>query len=337
MVSTLTPPARVARNRRRIVIVVAALLAVAALVGLFWVGLPSSVGSRAWFYSLDRLGRYGVGILLVSVAVGVSTVLFHTITQNRILTPSLMGFDAMYMLIQTAIVYFFFTGGAIAAGGLAGGGLSGFLVQTAIMVVVSTSLYLWLLSGRRNDIHLLLLVGIVIGVLFRSIGSLFQRLLDPAAYLLVQDALFASFRSVQWDVLAACALIVVACVALVAWQGPRLDVMLLGRDRAITLGVDHRRMMIGILIVVSLLVSASTVLVGPVLFFGLIVANAAYALLGSSLHRYTLPVACLLGVIALAGGEIFIRTAGISATLSIVIEFVGGLLFLYLILSNRTR
>jgi iron complex transport system permease protein len=171
------------------------------------------------------------------------------------------------------------------------------------MVVASTALYLWLLGGRRTDIHLLLLVGVVFGVFFRSISSFFQRLLDPAAYLRVQDAMFASFRGVQPDVLVACGLIVAACLGVVAVLGRRLDVMLLGRDPAVALGVDHRRVTIVVLVVVSFLVSASTALIGPVMFFGLIVANAAYALLGTALHRFTLPVASLLGVIALAGGE----------------------------------
>jgi iron complex transport system permease protein len=205
------------------------------------------------------------------------------------------------------------------------------------MVVASTSLYLWLLGGRRTDIHLLLLVGVVFGVFFRSASSFFQRLLDPAAYLQVQDAMFASFRGVQLDVLVACGVIVVGGLVAVAILGRRLDVMLLGRDPAVALGVDHRRVTIVVLVVVSFLVSASTALIGPVMFFGLIVANAAYALLGTTLHRFTLPVASLLGVIALAGGEMVLGALGVESALSIVIEFAGGLLFLFLLLTNRAR
>lgn len=149
--------------------------------------------------------------------------------------------------------------------------------------------------------------------------------------------MFASFRNVPLDVLAACAVIIVAALVVVAAMGGRLDVMLLGRDPAIALGVDHRRMTITVLVVVSFLVASSTALIGPVLFFGLIVANAAYALLGTSLHRYTLPTATLLGVVALAGGELALDALGAESALSVVVEFVGGLLFLFLLLTNRTR
>ena len=325
------------RRRRWAVTLVCATVAVVALVALVVTGLPETVGSKAWTYSLGRLSRHAVAIVLVSVAVGVSTVLFQTVTGNRILTPALMGFDSLYLLIQTMLVFFMVPRPDAIAGGLISGGLSGFLAQTTLMVVASTALYLWLLGGRRTDIHLLLLVGVVFGVFFRSISSFFQRLLDPAAYLQVQDAMFASFRGVQLDVLVACGLIVVVGLGVVVLLGRRLDVMLLGRDPAIALGVNHRRVTIIVLVVVSFLVSASTALIGPVMFFGLIVANAAYALLGTTLHRFTLPVASLLGVVALAGGEMVLRALGVESALSIVIEFVGGLLFLFLLLTNRAR
>lgn len=325
------------RRRRVLVTLACAVVAVGALAALILAGLPEAVGSRAWHYSLDRLSRHAVAIVLVAVAVGVSTVLFQTVTGNRILTPALMGFDSLYLLVQTMLVFFVVPRPEAVAGGLISGGLSGFLGQTAIMVVASAALYLWLLGGRRTDIHLLLLVGVVFGVFFRSISSFFQRLLDPAAYLRVQDAMFASFRGVQPDVLVACGLIVAACLGVVVLLGRRLDVMLLGRDPAVALGVDHRRVTIVVLVVVSFLVSASTALIGPVMFFGLIVANAAYALLGTTLHRFTLPVASLLGVVALAGGELVLGALGVESALSIVIEFVGGLLFLFLLLTNRAR
>ena len=45
-------------------------------------------------------------MLLVGYAIAVSTVLFQTITDNRILTPSIMGFDSLYRLIQTSLSSF---------------------------------------------------------------------------------------------------------------------------------------------------------------------------------------------------------------------------------------
>lgn len=137
-------------RRRWLVTLVCAAVAVAALAALILTGLPETVGSRAWNYSLGRLSRHAVAIVLVSVAVGVSTVLFQTVTGNRILTPALMGFDSLYLLVQTMLVFLMVPRPEAIAGGLISGGLTGFLGQTAIMVVASTALYLWLLGGRRD-------------------------------------------------------------------------------------------------------------------------------------------------------------------------------------------
>src|SRR5690606_42117233 len=60
---------------------------------------------------------------------------------------------------------------------------------------------------------------------------------------------------------------------------PKLDVLALGREHAIALGVNHRLMVSVTLLLVILMVALSTALVGPVSFFGLIVANLAYLLI----------------------------------------------------------
>ena len=90
--------------------------------------------------------------------------------------------------------------------------------------------------------------------------------------------------------------------------------------------------------VVSVMVAASTALVGPILFFGLIVANLAYAYAGSFRHAWTLPVAVLLGMVCLVGGQLVIeRVFAFGATLSTVIELAGGVFFLFLVLRKGAR
>lgn len=325
--------ARRSERRTAVVTAVAVVLALAVLAIFVVTGLPATPGTKAWNYSLGRLLRHAAAMVLVATAVGVSTVLFQTVTRNRILTPSLMGFDALYLLVQTTAIFL----SAGAPGRVPVSGLGGFLVQTTLMVVVATSLCLWLLDGRRGDVHLLLLVGIVFGLFARSVSSFLTRLLDPAAYLQVQDAMFASFRNVTVPVLVAAAVLVALCVLVTAALGGRLDVLLLGRDPATALGINHRRTVLVVLLVVSVLVASATALVGPVMFLGLIVVHVAYAVAGSSRHRWTLPLSVCAGVIALVGGETVLRALDMESTLSIVIEFVGGLLFLALLFSRRNR
>ncbi|WP_353860031.1 iron chelate uptake ABC transporter family permease subunit [Azospirillum formosense] len=306
---------------------------------LLSIALFMTLGARGkWDFILAFRGTKVAAMVLVGYAVAVSTVLFQTITNNRILTPSVMGFDHLFRLIQTALVFQF------------GSGLVASLdprlrfgVEVASMVVFSGLLYWWLFNGagrgdNRRSLHLLLLVGIVFGVLFRSVTNFLQRVIDPNAFLTVQDRLFANFNRVDVELLAVSALVVLA-VSLAGWRWMRTyDVLALGRDAAINLGVDHRRAVMGVLVMVSILVSVSTALVGPVTFFGLLVANLAYLVIRSHRHALILPAAVLLAVLTLVAGQLVLeRVFGYNAALSIVIEFVGGLAFLFILVRGSAR
>jgi iron complex transport system permease protein len=279
-----------------------------------------------------RLNRVGA-MVLVAVAVGVSTVLFQTVTGNRILTPSIMGLDALYILIQTVLAF------ALGASALLTlGAPLRFAVEVTLLVAFSWLLYRWLFTGGGRSLHLLLLVGIVFGVFFRGVSSLLQRLMDPSEYIILQDLFFASFNRVDPTLLLISA-VTVAGLCVPAWRlRHRLDVLALGRDTAIGLGVDHRRTVTLVLVICSVLVAVSTALVGPATFFGLLVSALAYQLCSSFRHAVVLPIAVLLGVIALVGGQLVLEQIfEFDTALSIVIEFTGGIVFLALLLKGRIR
>lgn len=309
---------------------IAALAAVVlALVALFlFTDVPGSLA-----FALKIRGLSVVAMLVVATAVGVSTVVFHTITQNRILTPSIMGFDAFYMLISTVVVFLF---GATSF--LTLDPLILWLAQIAVMVAFSVLLFTWLFGGRRRSIHLMLLVGIVLGTFFRSLTEWMQRMLDPVAFQVLSDAGFASLtRPDETLLLLTAILVAVGCAAVVPLLAT-LDVLTLGEPAAVGLGVNHRRTVMILFGIVSVMIAASTALVGPILFFGLIVANLAYSYAGSFRHRWTLPTSVLLGMVCLVGGQLVIeRLFAFTATLSTVIEFAGGLFFLYLVLRKGAR
>jgi iron complex transport system permease protein len=92
-----------------------------------------------------------------------------------------------------------------------------------------------------------------------------------------------------------------------------------------------------VVVVIAVMVAASTALVGPVTFFGLIVANLAYGAVGHR-HLRSVPAAISIGVIALVGGQLILaRVLGFGTELPIVIEFAGGLFFIVLVLTGRAR
>lgn len=286
-----------------------------------------------WDFILPFRGIKVLTLVLVAYAIAVSTVLFQTVSHNRILTPSIMGFDALYILIQTGLI---FTLGSAGLTALDPRLLFG--IEVAAMVTFSSLLYRWLFSGSGRSLHLLLLAGIVFGVLFRSLSGFLQRIIDPSEFVVLQDRLFANFNSVDGSLLAVSTMAVIA-VSVVGWRPMHAyDVLALGRETAINLGIDHNRVTTIVLMLVAVLVSVSTALVGPVTFFGLLVANLAYQTAGTHKHRVVLPVAVLLAVICLVGGQLVLeRVFAFDTALSIVIEFVGGILFLALLIRGTAR
>lgn len=286
-----------------------------------------------WSFVIPFRGGKLVAMLLVAYAVAVSSVLFQTITHNRILTPAIMGFDALYLLIQAVVVFGF--GQAAAA---ASHPVAAFLLEVCAMTAFACLLFRWLFSDAVRSLHLMMLVGIIFGLLFRSLSNFVVRLIDPNEFLVLQDRMFASFNSVRVELLPI-ALAAVFVASLLIWRmRRRYDVLALGRDISLNLGVDYRRTLMLTLAAIAVLVSVSTALVGPVTFFGLLVSNLAYQAMGSDKHKYTVPAATLLSVIFLVGGQTLLeRVLGLNTTVSVVIEFVGGVMFLVLILRRGRR
>lgn len=302
-------------------------LAVLVIVLYLFTDLPGR-----WEYALDIRTRTIAGMVIAAAAVGVSTVLFQTITANRILTPGIMGFDAVFLAIQVVVAFAIGPALLVSAPPLAS-----WTVELVLMAGSIVLLYWWLFFRRRLDLHVIVLAGLVLGVLFRSVTSFLQRLLDPDTFAIVQNLAFASFTSVDRELLLPTGVLVVLAIASL-WPIRRaLDVLSLGETTAISLGVEHRRTVMHVVVVIAALVAASTALVGPVTFFGLIVANLAYGAVGHR-HLRSIPAAIAIGVIALVGGQLILdRMLGFSTELPVVIEFAGGIFFIILVLTGRAR
>ncbi|KFC71759.1 ABC transporter, membrane spanning protein [Devosia sp. LC5] len=312
----------------------ALVLLVLAALALISIACFMTLGARgSWSFIIPFRGRKLLALCLVAYSVAISTVLFQTVTNNRILTPSIMGFDALYILLTTATVFF-----------LGAGALTGidpqvqFGIEVVVMVVFSGLLFRWLFVGEERSLTLLVLVGIVFGILFRSLSQFMQRMLDPNAFQVLQDSFFASFATVDTSLLVVATVIVVLASLIMLRLAHTLDVLGLGRAHAINLGIDYRRTVVTILMLVSVLVAVSTALVGPITFFGLLVATLAHSLVGTSRHRYVLPAAALLAITCLVGGQTILeRLFAFDTALSIIIEFLGGIVFITLILRRAAR
>lgn len=272
-------------------------------------------------------------LILVGAAVGAATVLFQTAAGNRLITPGIVGFDALFVFLQTVLV--------LSLGGVGFAGLPAlpkFLIETGCLAIAATALFATLLRRGADDILRTILTGVILGVLLRGLANFAQRILEPSQYAVVQQATIASFVTTDERLLliAGCAL---GLALVLAWRmAGHLDVAALGRSKALTLGLAYDRTIVAAMTLVSVMVAVSTALVGPVTFLGLLSASLAYRATGTHRHAVLIPAAALIGATILVAGQfVFERMLGYQSAMSVVVEFAGGLLFLALVLRKDRR
>jgi len=292
------------------------------------------LGARGnWAFVLPFRGNKLAALIIVAVAISTATVLFQTITHNRILTPSIMGFDALYVLILTVQIYVL---GAQEYVHLSQAGQ--FVANIGLMLVASLALFGTLLSRARGDLMRMVLTGIILAVLLRSVTGFLQRVIDPNEYAVVQGASFARFARIDVELLAVAA-VLTCCALLVTWRlRHRLDVLALGDTAAINLGEAPKQNMFVILVLIAVLVSVSTALVGPMGFLGLLVVSLAHLITPTASHATLLLSSALISALTLVGGQFILeRVLGMSTPLIVVIDVVGGIVFLILLLRRKYR
>lgn len=306
-------------------------LIILTVIAVIFCGLYLFQGLNGSFdYALPRRGIKVLAMVLTGVAVAYSTVIFQTITHNRILTPSIMGLDSLYLLLQTVIIFFLGSSHVTIVNKQVN-----FILSVSAMIIFALLLYRFLFRGGNRPIYFLLLVGIIVGTFFGSISTFLQVLIDPNEFMLVQDKMFASFNNVSSE-LVWWALGFIALTLVIGWQYfSELDVLSLGRDTAINLGVSYDKIVKTMLVLSSVLIAVSTALVGPITFFGLIVANLSYQFFKTYKHSVLIVGASVMSVIALVGGQWVVeRVFTFSTTLSVIINFIGGVYFIYLLLKE---
>lgn len=284
----------------------------------------------SWDYVLGKRMEKVFAMVLTGAAIALSTIVFQTITNNKILTPSIIGLDQLYMLIQTVLVFTFGVTLTTMSKSI------NFFISIGFMILFVGLLYKIIFKREGNNIYFLLLVGIIFGTLFQSLSTFMQVLIDPNEFMMIQDKMFASFNNINADLLFISAIVILLVTLYFLPFFKYLDVMSLGKEQAINLGVDYDKIVKRLLVVVAILISVSTALVGPITFLGLLVVNVTYQVFKTFHHTFLIIGSILIGIISLVGGQFIVeRVFTFSTTLSVIVNFIGGIYFIYLLLKQR--
>lgn len=247
-------------------------------------------------YALKNRFLQIAAIVIVAICIAISTVIFQTLCNNKILTPAIIGLDSLYMLLQSALVF-----------SLGSANLSvyrndiNFLITLACMVVFSLGLYKILFSSDKS-IYLIMLLGLIFGTLFSTLSSFFEILIDPDEFMIIQGRMFASFDNVAFDVLALAYIVTLLSFIWIFRYMKFLDPLSLGKDLSINLGINYQKISKHLMIIIAILTSISTALVGPITFLGLLVVNITYELFKTAKHSILLLACILISILALLGG-----------------------------------
>lgn len=269
-------PKNYLRNRYRLILMAALALGAAILYMLVNVNFGNQ---KLFLYAMRIRTPKLIAMLITAFAIGGASIVFQSIINNTIVTPCLLGMNSLYMLIHTAVVFVAGSGSILAVNANAAFG-----VDLVIMGVVATVIYSTLFQKTGHNVLYVLLIGTVLNSFFGSVQSTLTRVMDPNEYDSLLADLVASFSNVNSEIIVISLVVLAAVVFILRKELALLDVITLGKDQAINLGVDYDRCIRRLLLGVTLFIAVATAMVGPVSFLGLILANLSRQLLKTYRH-----------------------------------------------------
>ena len=316
------------RNIQKLVMM--ALLAVAAAAAYMLVEVNFD-NERLFFYALKLRTPKLIVMIITAFAIGGASLVFQSVINNTIVTPCLLGMNSLYTLIHTAVVFF-----AGSTSVLANNANLSFAVDLVIMGITATVIYGWLFKKTNYNVLYVLLIGTVLTSFFSSIQSTLTRVMDPNEYDNLLSTLVASFSNVNSEIIVFSVVVLGVLIFVLRKDLALLDVITLGRQQAVNLGVDYDRTIRRLLLGVTICIAVATAMVGPISFLGLIIANLSRQLLQTFRHGQLILGSALFGTIVLVAGQLIVEHVfTYSIPVSVFITVGGGIYFLYLLLTRR--
>ena len=316
------------RNIQKLVMM--ALLAAAAAAAYMLVEVNFD-NERLFFYALKLRTPKLIVMIITAFAIGGASLVFQSVINNTIVTPCLLGMNSLYTLIHTAVVFF-----AGSTSVLANNANASFAVDLVIMGITATVIYGWLFKKTNYNVLYVLLIGTVLTSFFSSIQSTLTRVMDPNEYDNLLSTLVASFSNVNSEIILFSVVVLGVLIFVLRKDLALLDVITLGRQQAVNLGVDYDRTIRRLLLGVTICIAVATAMVGPISFLGLIIANLSRQLLHTFRHGQLILGSALFGMIVLVAGQLIVEHVfTYSIPVSVFITVGGGIYFLYLLLTRR--
>ena len=272
-------------------------------------------------------------MVIVSCAIPISTISFQTVVQNRFLTPGVLGIESLFVFIQSGLYYF---------ESLVGLKVEQSVIIYSVTIAIQIGLLLLLMNASKGmmltNFKVLLLLTMAFSMLLRNASTFLQVLMDPNEFDKLQSSLYPSFQKMNAQPMMIGVAIGLFVLLMMVFYRLRhqLDALHLGVDGAKMLGINTKRLSNVVIVVVIIMTSLSTILVGPLQFLGFMIANLTYQLTKEYKHGVLWLFSAVLGlVIVLAAQLIVERIFLLTIPISVFIEGIGGVLYLVLLVKGE--
>jgi iron complex transport system permease protein len=273
-----------------------------------------------------RLPRIALGIV-TGIGLGIAGCIMQGILKNPLASPYTLGISAGATFGASLAII----GGA----GLVGGEY--LIIGNAFIFSLMVSFIIIGFAARRGATpETMVLVGIAILYIFSAGTTLLQYFGEEQA--VVQSVFWAvgSLDRASWSKVLISASVIALSIPLLIMKSWDLNLLASGDDSARSLGVNVNRIRIYTMTIISLMVSSIVCFTGTIGFIGLVAPHITRLVIGTD-YRYLIPASGIVGAILVVGSDIISRNLipPIIIPVGVITAFMGGPLFLYLIMKRR--
>jgi len=292
--------------------------------------IPIPIAEGAIWEVMARATPHLVGIIGASIVIAIVSLSFQTITHSRVLSPSMVGFPAVFVGTQTLLVFFLGAQHFLFANPFVN-----FLLTSGIMVAVSVLMFGAVLRSHKNNIVFLLMFGIVISGIIMSSSNYLRLMLTEADFFQLMAAINVNVPAVDEGIIWFALPFMVIVVVLTMMRHRRYNVMTLGSEQAKGLGIHYEKELRINLILIAFGMSIVTALIGPLTFLGLLAVNAAREMLKTYKHMPLFIASSLLAMVVLIAGQGLMELMLGAVPVTVIVDIVGCAYVFFLILKEN--
>ena len=272
-----------------------------------------------------------IGMVVAAFLIAVISLSFQTTVDSKILAPSMIGFDAVFMGTQTFLVFLFGTTGEMFANPFVN-----YIISATVMVFVSFFMYRAILRRSKNNTIFLLMFGLVLSEIVSSGARYLQAIMSFYEFTQVQAAINVTINNMNIAIIYMVVPLMVILAGIIIWRHRTYNVMTLGAKQARGLGVDFEKELHLNLILIAIGMSLTTALIGSLTFLGLLAVNFARMLLKTHRHLPLFIASGLVAALALVFGQTIVELLEGAVPVTVIINLVGcSWIFWHIIKDNR--